>query len=90
MKNDVRQVATVNSSSQRRMHGHHFVVLEHHLHRSRINVRFMPRRTSLNHGSNHQKYNSISKAFGCIIQTSNPWGFLSSEIICKFHQTKIS
>ena len=34
----MRQVATINSSYQRRMYGHCFVVLEHRLRRSRINV----------------------------------------------------
>ena len=62
MKNAVRQVATVNSSNQKRMYGYRFLVLEHRLHRNRINVRFIPRRTSLNHGSNYQKYNSPSEA----------------------------
>ena len=51
-----------HSSSQRRKYGHRFVVLEPHLRRSRINVRFIPRRTNLNHGSNQQKYNSLSEA----------------------------
>ena len=44
-----------------RKYGHRFVVLEPRLMRSRINVRFMPRRTSLNYGSNQQKYNSLSE-----------------------------
>ena len=79
-----------HSSSQRRKYGHSFVILEPRLCRSRINVLFMPQRTSLNHGSNQQKYNSFSEAVWLHHPDGNPWGFPSSEIIYKFHETKIS